>query len=158
MNDTGNSFGSNPASLKGKLQTLEVAIIPFRTKSRTSPTSSTTTRRRCRFSVAKKILSSQSSPWRLPMSKRVSAMSWSVFRKKCTSCPIQEATLQFPKGRKQPYPATDHLPQRRKDSPSAATPRPAEKNHRAGDASRQLAVIASYLYHPHTISSIFSNN
>ena len=24
MNDTGNSFGSNPASLKGKLQTLEV--------------------------------------------------------------------------------------------------------------------------------------
>ena len=26
MNDTGNSFGSNPASLKGKLQTLEVSL------------------------------------------------------------------------------------------------------------------------------------
>jgi hypothetical protein len=26
MNDTGNSFGSNPASLKGKLQTLEVGV------------------------------------------------------------------------------------------------------------------------------------
>ena len=26
MNETGNSFGSNPASLKGKLQTLEVTL------------------------------------------------------------------------------------------------------------------------------------
>jgi hypothetical protein len=29
MNDTGNSFGSNPASLKGKLQTLEVLRAPL---------------------------------------------------------------------------------------------------------------------------------
>jgi len=38
MNDTGNSFGSNPASLKGKLQTLEVDNEPLSNKSRTSPT------------------------------------------------------------------------------------------------------------------------
>jgi len=32
MNDTGNSFGSNPASLKGKLQTLEVLHLSFSNK------------------------------------------------------------------------------------------------------------------------------
>ena len=36
MNDTGNSFGSNPASLKGKLQTLEVVMILSSNKSKTS--------------------------------------------------------------------------------------------------------------------------
>lgn len=29
MDQTGNSFGSNPASLKGKLQTLEVVSVPM---------------------------------------------------------------------------------------------------------------------------------
>jgi hypothetical protein len=29
MNETGQSFGSNPASLKGKLQTLEVHLFPI---------------------------------------------------------------------------------------------------------------------------------
>ncbi len=38
MNDTGNSFGSNPASLKGKLQTLEVRFAPLSNKLKTSPT------------------------------------------------------------------------------------------------------------------------
>ena len=38
MNDTGNSFGSNPASLKGKLQTLEVPLVLSSNKSKTSPT------------------------------------------------------------------------------------------------------------------------
>ncbi len=35
MDQTGNSFGSNPASLKGKLQTLEVPLIQISNKSRT---------------------------------------------------------------------------------------------------------------------------
>ena len=39
MNDTGNSFGSNPASLKGKLQTLEVFPCLPSNKSKTSLTS-----------------------------------------------------------------------------------------------------------------------
>lgn len=32
MDQTGNSFGSNPASLKGKLQTLEVGVGVFSNK------------------------------------------------------------------------------------------------------------------------------
>lgn len=62
MNDTGNSFGSNPASLKGKLQTLEVPISTYRHKSKTFLTNSTTTRRKCKSFVVKKIPLSQSSP------------------------------------------------------------------------------------------------
>ena len=55
MDQTGNSFGSNPASLKGKLQTLEV-LFPLRSnKSRTSRMSSTTTRRRCRSCAARSL-------------------------------------------------------------------------------------------------------
>jgi hypothetical protein len=56
MNDTGNSFGSNPASLKGKLQTLEVLTPPFRHKSKTSPMNSTTIKRKCRSSEARRTL------------------------------------------------------------------------------------------------------
>lgn len=54
MDQTGNSFGSNPASLKGKLQTLEVLACRPSNKSRTSPTSSTTIRRKCRSCAAKR--------------------------------------------------------------------------------------------------------
>lgn len=56
MNDTGNSFGSNPASLKGKLQTLEVPILRFRPKSKTFLTNSTTIRRKYKSFAVKKIL------------------------------------------------------------------------------------------------------
>jgi hypothetical protein len=62
---------------------------------------------------------------------------------------IQEAALQFPEGRKQPNPAADHLSEGIKDSPPAAAVGPSEKNHRAGDAGRQRAVIVAILYHLH---------
>ena len=62
MNDTGNSFGSNPASLKGKLQTLEVPLVLVSNKSKTSRMSSTITRRRFRSSGVRKTPLSQSSP------------------------------------------------------------------------------------------------
>lgn len=61
MNDTGNSFGSNPASLKGKLQTLEVLMFGVSNKSRTFLMSSIITKRKCRFSEARRTPSSQSS-------------------------------------------------------------------------------------------------
>ena len=62
MNERGNSFGSNPASLKGKLQTLEVACFPLSNKSKTSQPSSTFIRRRCRSCEARKIHWNQCSP------------------------------------------------------------------------------------------------
>ena len=84
MNDTGNSFGSNPASLKGKLQTLEVHSPSFSLKSKTSPTNSTTTKKKFRSSEARKTLLSLSWQWRLLTSRRVYQTSWCVLRKKCT--------------------------------------------------------------------------
>jgi len=49
MNETGQSFGSNPASLKGKLQTLEVFIFLYSNKSKISPMSWITTKRKYKF-------------------------------------------------------------------------------------------------------------
>lgn len=46
MNDTGNSFGSNPASLKGKLQTLEVKVIRLSNKSKIFRVNSIITRKK----------------------------------------------------------------------------------------------------------------
>ena len=57
MDQTGNSFGSNPASLKGKLQTLEVLAPSLSNKSRTSRTSSTTTKKKFRSYAARR------TPW-----------------------------------------------------------------------------------------------
>lgn len=56
MNDTGNSFGSNPASLKGKLQSLEVDLYLGSNKSKTSLTNLTTTRKKYRSSEVKRTL------------------------------------------------------------------------------------------------------
>ena len=83
MNDTGNSFGSNPASLKGKLQTLEVVYLLWSNKSKTSPTNSTTTKKKSRFLEAKKIRYNLCLLWRLQMSKKVCPMSSSALKKKC---------------------------------------------------------------------------
>ena len=55
MDQTGNSFGSNPASLKGKLQTLEVLPCSSSNKLRTYLTSLITTKRKYRSLEAKKI-------------------------------------------------------------------------------------------------------
>lgn len=85
MNETGNSFGSNPASLKGKLQTLEVRSFRFSNKSKTSRTNSTTTRRRCRSWGARRTPSSQCWPWKLQTWRRASPTSWFASRKKCKS-------------------------------------------------------------------------
>ena len=49
MDQTGNSFGSNPASLKGKLQTLEVGVRLLSNKLKIFQTNSTTTRNKSRF-------------------------------------------------------------------------------------------------------------
>jgi len=49
MNGTGNSFGSNPASLKGKLQTLEVSQKVLSNKLKTFPMSSTIIKNKFRF-------------------------------------------------------------------------------------------------------------
>lgn len=143
MDQTGNSFGSNPASLKGKLQTLEVLPAQRSNKSRTSAMSSIITRRRSRSSEVRRTPLSQSSPWRLLMSRRVSATSWSASRRKCTLWVIQEEALQFPEGGEQPHSAADHLIEGRKDRPAAATSRAAAKNHRVGDASRQRGTLTS---------------
>lgn len=83
MDQTGNSFGSNPASLKGKLQTLEVLHPLSSNKSKTFPTSSTTTRSRYRSCAAKRTPWSQSLPWRLQTSRRVFRTSWSALRRRC---------------------------------------------------------------------------
>lgn len=45
-NETGQSFNNNPASLKGKLQTLEVLFLICSNKLRTSPMSSITIKRK----------------------------------------------------------------------------------------------------------------
>lgn len=83
FNETGQSFGSNPASLKGKLQTLEVPRFVYcSNKLRTSPTSWTIIRKRCRFWEARKILWSLSLRWRLPMWRRVYRMSSSELSKR----------------------------------------------------------------------------
>lgn len=55
MDQTGNSFGSNPASLKGKLQTLEVSNFRCSNKSKISQMSLTTIKNKCKFSEARKI-------------------------------------------------------------------------------------------------------
>ena len=50
MNDTGSSgFGSNPASLKGKLQTLEVLLPKLRLKLKIFLLSLTIIRKKSRF-------------------------------------------------------------------------------------------------------------
>ncbi len=48
-NETGQSFNNNPASLKGKLQTLEVLILLCSNKSRTSPMNLITIKRKFKF-------------------------------------------------------------------------------------------------------------
>lgn len=48
-NETSQSFNSNPASLKGKLQTLEVILTLSSNKSKTFPMSSTTIRKKYKF-------------------------------------------------------------------------------------------------------------
>jgi hypothetical protein len=83
MNETGNSFGSNPASLKGKLQTLEVSSHLFSNKSKISQMSSTTIRSRSRFCEVKRIHLNQCLLWRQLMSKKVYQMSWSALNSKC---------------------------------------------------------------------------
>ena len=148
MNDTGNSFGSNPASLKGKLQTLEVTPSLSRVKSRISRMNSTTTRRKCRSFVVKKIPLNQFSPWKQLMSRRAYQTNLFASKRRCTYALNKEKTLQLPEGRKQSNPATNHLFEGRKDSSSATTPWPSTKNYRTGDAGWQLrSMIVDPLKH-----------
>lgn len=56
MNDTGNSFGSNPASLKGKLQTLEVHPLTFSNKSKISQMNLIIIKNKSKYLEVKKIL------------------------------------------------------------------------------------------------------
>ena len=56
MNDTGNSFGSNPASLKGKLQTLEVHPLTFSNKSKISLMNLIIIKNKSKYLEVKKIL------------------------------------------------------------------------------------------------------
>jgi len=83
MNNTGDSFGSNPASLKGKLQTLEVPICSLSNKSKTSRLNSTITRNKCRFWEARKTLWSRFWPWKLQTSRRAFRTSLCASKKKC---------------------------------------------------------------------------
>ena len=83
MNETGNSFGSNPASLKGKLQTLEVCPPLYSNKSKISLMNSTITRSRYRFCEVKRTHWSQCLLWRLQMSKKVYQMNLSALNSKC---------------------------------------------------------------------------
>lgn len=48
-NETGQSFNNNPASLKGKLQSLEVSIILYSNKLRTSLMNLIIIRRKYKF-------------------------------------------------------------------------------------------------------------
>ena len=83
MDQTGNSFGSNPASLKGKLQTLEVPISLPSNKSKIFRINLIITRRKCKSWEVKKILWSLSSPWRQLMSRKACPMSSSAYNKRC---------------------------------------------------------------------------
>jgi hypothetical protein len=83
MNDTGNSFGSNPASLKGKLQTLEVCQCLSSNKLKISLMSSTIIRSRYKFWEVRRILLNLCLLWRPQMSKKACQMSSCVSSKKC---------------------------------------------------------------------------
>lgn len=61
LNATNSSF-NNPASLKGKLQSLEVCITLFRRKSKPSRQNSTPTRNKFRFFAVRRTPLSQYSP------------------------------------------------------------------------------------------------
>lgn len=83
MNETGQSFGSNPASLKGKLQTLEVRFsLIFSNKSKTSPTSWIIIRRKFRFSDQRRTLLKVCWLWRQLMSRSHFPTSWFELNKK----------------------------------------------------------------------------